>query len=193
MKIRSKVGIGLLSSAMCIALLAHAQDYERGSGPQVVKFKTTAGKGTIHIDGSVPGLAVAHTEGEFIVLKADLNKMVMGEADNQGSMDKQRADHAKKELRVAAHSMAELKVKKSSVQPGGKTAKGTFTLAGKSREVAITYSAKDTGKEVKVTGSFPISLKAHGIKEICLPVMQVCVADAVSVDAAFSLKKIAGE
>jgi polyisoprenoid-binding protein YceI len=193
MKIRSKVGIGLLSTAMCIAALAHAQDYERGSAPQVVEFKTTAAKGSIHIKGSVPGLAVAHSEGDFIVLKADLNKMVMGEADDQGTMDKQRADHAKKELRVGAHPMAELKVKKSSVKPGGKKGVGTFTLAGKPREIEFDYSAKDTGKEVKVTGSFPISLKAHGIKEICLSVTGVCVADAVSVNAAFSLKKTASE
>ena len=190
MKIRSKVTIGLLSSAMCVAALVHAQSYKykKVTGPESVTFKTTAARKTIQINGYVPGLAIAQSEGANIVLKADLEKMVMGEDADMGTMDKARADHAKKELRVKQHPMAELKVKKDSVKVG-KDLKGSgkFSLAGKQQDIQFKYTAVEAGNKVKVKGSFVISLSKHGIKEICMT--EICVADQVTVNAAFTMEK----
>lgn len=186
MKIRSKVTIGLLSSAMCVAALAQAATYKKAEGSKdKISFATTAMKGTIKIKGSVPQFTVAQTEGEHLVLKADLHTMHFGD----GMMDKMRKDHAKQELQVKEFPLVTLKVKTSQLSPGNKkSGKGELTFHGQTRPVDFTYSAKESGNKVEVQGNFTISLKKHGIeKPICKA--EVCVADAVDVNASFTLDK----
>ncbi|HEY6727580.1 MAG TPA: YceI family protein [Polyangiaceae bacterium] len=186
MKIRSKVTIGLLSSAMCVAALAHAAGYKKAEGSQdKISFATTAMKGTIDIKGTVPRLTVAQTEGEFLVLKTDLHMMSFG----NGTMDKMRYNHAKKELEFKKFPEVALRVKASELSAGGKkSGKGQLTFHGVTKPVDFSYTATETGNKVKVDGNFTISLKKHGIKEpICKA--EVCVADAVAVSASFTLDK----
>ena len=191
MKIRSKVTIGLLSSVMCVAALAHAAGYKKAADSgEKIRFATTAMKGTVDIKGHVPHLAVAQSEGEYLILKADLHKMVFNNDDNDnemGRMDKMRYDHAKKELNFDKFPMAILKVKASDVSVGGKKGSGEFTLHGVTKPVNFTYTAKETGNKVKVDGKFTVKLSQHNIKEICKA--EVCVKDTVDVSASFSLEK----
>ena len=186
MKIRSKVTIGLLSSAMCVAALAHAAGYKKAADSQdKISFATTAMKGTIDIKGTVPRLTVAQTEGEFLVLKTDMNMLNFG----TGTMDKMRYNHAKKELDFEKFPLVTLKVKESELSAGGKkSGKGVLTFHGVTKPVEFSYKATEAGNKVAVEGNFKISLKKHGIKEpICKA--EVCVADAVDVTASFTLDK----
>lgn len=186
MKIRSKVTIGLLSSAMCVAALAHAAGYKKSADSKdKITFATTAMKGTIDIKGTVPRFTVAQTEGPFLVLKTDMNMLNFG----KGTMDKMRYNHAKKELDFEKFPLVTFKVKADEVSTGGeKKGKGQLTFHGVTKPVEFKYKATESGNKVEVEGSFQISLKKHGIKEpICKA--EVCVADRVDVSASFTLDK----
>jgi polyisoprenoid-binding protein YceI len=171
---------------MCVAALAHAAGYKKAADSKDnITFHATAGGGNIDIKGRVPRLTVAQTEGAHLVLKADMRSINFG----NGSMDKMRYNHAKKELKFEQHPEVILRVKADSVSVGGKkSGKGQLTFHGVTKPVDFTYTAKETGNAVAVDGNFTINLPKHGIKEpICK--LEICVADNVKVAASFTLDK----
>lgn len=185
MKIRTKwIGAGLLSSALCIAAIAHA-GYEKAPGPNTVQFKTKAIKGMVKINGSVPGLTVAQQEGSNLVFKAELHKISTG----IGARD----EHAKEALNVSKHPMAKLVVPVSSVEEpkGGaiknKPGSGDFTLNGVTKKLKFLYDVEEKGGKYIITGKFQIKLTDYGVKPPCKA--GVCVEDKVQVVAKFAMKK----
>lgn len=193
MKIRTKVTIGLLSSAMCVVALAHAAGYEKvdGNENEVITFETSAMKGTVDIKGHVK-LNRGKMEGSDLVLKAELFKLVFNEDPKDQEMDrmgKMRFDHAKNELDFKKFPMVQLKVPKAdTLALGANTGKGFFSLHGVTKPVKFTYKAKPEGGQIQVDGEFTLKLSDYGIKEICKG-DTVCVKDEVLVKAAFKLKK----
>lgn len=166
MKIRSKVTIGLLSSVMCVAALAHAAGYKK-AGPDKVTFETKAVGMTIA--GSVPGI-------EFIGEKKD-NGQLLFKANLEGLKTGigERDVHARETLQTKKNKYASLtldpsKFKNADGTPKtGKALEGTasLTLVGKSAPVKLTYDAKTAGNKLIVDATFTVNLEAHGIKPPC--------------------------
>ena len=185
MKIRTKwIGVGLLSSALCIAAVAHA-GYKKAAGPNTVQFKTKAIKGMVKINGSVPGLTVAQQEGDNLVFKAELHKISTG----IGARD----DHAKEALNVKKHPLAKLVVPLKSVdEPKGgpvknKPGRGDFTLNGVTKKLNFLYDVEEKGGKYLVTGKFVIKLTDYGVEPPCKA--GVCVEDKVQVVTNFAMEK----
>src|SRR6186997_2747216 len=115
MKIRSKVTIGLLSSVMCVAALAHAvTGYKSAKAPgDGITFKTKAIGGAMTIDGTGPRFEFAEqVNGGVLLFKANLYDLKTGM--------KGRDEHLQQVLKVEKgdnFKYATLKVKVADVDP----------------------------------------------------------------------------
>jgi len=186
MKIRSKVSIGLLSSAMCVAAFAHAAGkYSKAGGPSAVLFQAK-GPGGLTIDGKVPDVAIAHEEGADLVFKVDLNKLTTGIG--------LRDDHTKAMLRTKdpKFAMAELRVPKGSVGLDKHDGKGKFTLNGKTNDLAFKYKATEEKGNYNLEAKFQFNITDYGVKEEQLCRFEVCAKPLVQVIARVAVVPPAG-
>jgi len=187
MKIRSKLTIGLVSSVMCVAALAHAAgEYKKAKAKvdeEGITFDAKA-PGNMAIDGTVPGVAVAKEENGKLLFKVELEKLKTGIA--------LRDTHTKKMLRVdqgPKYQMAELRVPKN-VDPKGKEVVGSFTLNGVTKDLKIKYKAvaatdnSDTPKPVlKLTAHFTVDVLQFGVTKEQICYMGVCADSRAEVTA----------
>lgn len=177
MKIRSKVTIGLLSSVMCVAAVAHAAGkYTKAEGAEGIKFVSTAT--AVTINGKVPEVTVAQEEGEHLVFKVDLHKLKTGIG--------LRDTHTKDLLRVKKYPMAELRIPKT-VNPKGKSVKGRFTMNDATNEVTVSYTAAKKNGAYHVTANFTLDVTQFNVDPEKLCYLGVCANKETKVTATVAM------
>jgi len=188
MKIRSKVTIGLISSALCVAALAHAASYKKTSAG-TISFTTKAVAQMLTIEGTLPGVSDVRNEGGKLVLEADVSKLSIHEKDEKADdTDNARRDHALVTLKTKEHPKAKFVVAADSVSVGkGKKGTGTLTLGGKPHAKEFTYDAVEKDGKINVHAAFVVKLSEHGIEKPCK--LGVCVSDDTEVEVNFSVAK----
>lgn len=188
MKIRSKVTIGLLSSVMCVAAMAHAvTGYKSAKGPgDGITFTTKAIGGTMTIEGTGPRFEFAEQiDGGFLLFKANLYDLKTGM--------KGRDKHLQEVLKVDKgdkFKYATLKVKLADIDTKnkkvkGKAGHGDFSINNVTKRLNFNYDAVNKDGQVQVHAWFPLKLTKHGVEKICK--LGVCVEDHIDVHVHFAL------
>lgn len=183
MKIRSKVTIGLLSSVMCVAALAHAATgYKKTSGPKDgMTFKTKAIGGAMTIEGTGPRFEFAEEVKGKLVFTVNLFDLKTGMEGRDAHLQQVLQVKKSKDFKYA-----KLEVPVGSVGLGtGKSGHGKFTINNKPAQLDFKYDAVKKGDKILVHAWFPVQLKKHGVEKICK--LGVCVADTTDVDVNFAL------
>lgn len=145
-----------------------------------VKFTASASSG-LKIVGTGTDLRF-DSKGGFLIFKVPLNAV----STRVAPRDRQMRDRY---LEADTHPAVELKIAREALtipKADGiveSDAKANLTLHGKSRETIVHYALERRGESIKVSGSFRIDLRAHGID---IPVYRgVTVRPEVDVEVAF--------
>ena len=103
-----------------------------------------------------------------------------------------RDKHLKRDLHAADHPDAILEVERSKLkEPEDKktssgSAKGKFTLNGKTKEISFRYKAKRTGSDYHVQGRATVDIRDYDIEVPCY--LGVCVKPEVKIAVKFKLR-----
>jgi polyisoprenoid-binding protein YceI len=175
------IGLAAILATIFAALCAtpvHAA--ERHLANARVKFTASVSTG-MKIVGTGTDLRFDR-KGSFLIFKVPLS----GVTTRVAPRDRQMRDRY---LEADTHPAVELKIAREALtipKADGvveSDAKGTLTLHGKSRETIVHYALERRGESIKVSGSFRIDLRSHGID---IPVYRgVTVRPEVDVEVAF--------
>ncbi len=176
---RAGVWIGVFV-ATALALPAPARAAERNLAHAHVKFTASVSSGP-KIVGTGTDLRL-ETKGGILIFKVPLRAVTT----HKDARDKQLRDryleadtHPTVDLRMAREALTVPKA--DGVFEGD--AKASLKLHGKSRETIVHYSIERRGDSLKVSGSFRIDLRAHGID---IPTYRgITVRPEVDVEVAF--------
>lgn len=146
--------------ATALALPVPAGAAERNLAHAHVKFTASVSSG-LKIVGTGTDLRF-ETKGGFLIFKVPLSAVTT----HKDTRDKQLRDryleadtHPTVELQMAREALTIPKA--DGVFEGD--AKASLKLHGKSRETTVHYSIERRGDSLKVSGSFRVDLRAHGI------------------------------
>jgi polyisoprenoid-binding protein YceI len=158
---RARVGVwtGVIAAA-ALAFSAPARAAERNLANAHVKFTASVSSGP-KIVGTGTDLRF-EAKGSLLIFKVPLSAVTT----RKNARDKQMRDRY---LEADTHPTVELQMvrealtlpKADGVVEGD--AKATLKLHGKSRETIVHYSVERHGEALKVSGSFRVDLRAHGI------------------------------
>ena len=162
---RARAGARGLAYVFCLTALAvfcasPAHAAERNLANARVKFTASASTG-LKIVGTGTDLRL-ETKAGFLVFKVPLSAVTT----RVPPRDRQMRDRY---LEADTHPLVELKIarealtvpKADGIFEGD--AKANLTLHGKARETIIHYSLERRGESLKVSGSFRIDLRSHGV------------------------------
>jgi polyisoprenoid-binding protein YceI len=158
-RVRAGVWSGVFLAA-ALAFSAPASAAERHLANAHVKFTASVSSGP-KIVGTGTELRL-ETKGSLLIFKVPLSAVTT----RKNARDKQMRDRY---LEADTHPTVELRMAREALTlPQGDgvvegDAKASLKLHGKSRETMVHYSVERRGESLKVSGSFRLDLRAHGI------------------------------
>jgi polyisoprenoid-binding protein YceI len=158
-RVRAGVWSGVFLAA-ALAFSAPARAAERHLANAHVKFTASVSNGP-KIVGTGTDLRL-ETKGGALIFKVSLSAVTT----RKNARDKQMRDRY---LEADTHPTVELRMAREALTlPKGDgvvegDAKASLKLHGKSRETMVHYSVERRGESLKVSGSFRLDLRAHGI------------------------------
>jgi len=158
-RVRAEVWIGVVLT-MALAGQAPARAGERSLANAHVKFTASVSNGP-KIVGTGNDLRL-ESKGSRLIFKVPLNSV----STRKDARDRQMRDRY---LETDTHPTVELQMarealtipKRDGIFEGD--AKASLKLHGRSRETIVHYSVERRGESLKVSGSFRVDLRAHGI------------------------------
>jgi polyisoprenoid-binding protein YceI len=101
-------------------------------------------------------------------------------------------EHMLKALKAGEHKTIEFKMASYDVSRGAEgiagTLKGTLTLGGVEKQIAIPATGKSEGDALRVTGSYPLNMKEYELKPPTLMFGRIKVGETVTVKFDLLLK-----
>lgn len=158
-RVRAEVWIGVVLT-MALAGQAPARAGERSLANAHVKFTAAVSNGP-KIVGTGNDLRL-ESKGSRLIFKVPLNSV----STRKDARDRQMRDRY---LETDTHPTVELQMarealtipKRDGIFEGD--AKASLKLHGRSRETIVHYSVERRGESLRVSGSFRVDLRAHGI------------------------------
>lgn len=162
--------------SLVTASLSFAGYTQEGAGSATFDAKGTLG---LKIHGTAPKLTVTD-DGKALTVTVKL-----ADVDTDNSL---RNKHMAEDLEVAKFPDVTLTVPLEGLKldGGGGTAKGTFSIHGKSKEITFKYSTSVKDGVTAVEGSADVNLSDYGVK--IRSYLGVTVKPDLSVAARFGLK-----
>ena len=171
----------MLRSALLVSLVsasfAFAGYTQEGTGSATFDAKGTLG---LKIHGTASKVAVVD-DGKNLVVTVKI-----ADVDTDNSL---RNKHLGEDMEAATYPDITLTVPLEGLklEGGSGTAKGTFAIHGKTREVSFKYTTSAKDGVVAVEGSADLNLTDYGVK--IRSYLGVTVKPDISVAAKFNLKK----